>query len=94
MSMRDVARKLRGPEPEPSRGATYATVEDVSPLRARRHDTGELVDGDELLLGQWARRYDARWGIDEGDTLICQPMDDDAVLVVEVLSETDVSEEP
>ncbi len=94
MSMADIARKVRGPQSEPSRGAEYATVEGVNPLRARRHDTGDLVEGDELVLGQWARRYHARWGIDTGDTLIFQPMSDDAVLVVEVLSSTDVSEDP
>lgn len=74
------------------RESQYADVLRIDPLRARRHDTDEIVDeGDDLVLGQWARTYHAQVGITTDDTLVFHPMPDDTIVVVEVLSDADVS---
>jgi hypothetical protein len=46
------------------------------------------VAGDDLVLGQWVRRYHASHGIRVGDTLALQLMSNGEWLATEVISRT------
>lgn len=71
-----------------SRHLRYAIVRKEAPLKAELTDSHKLLDGDDLVLGQWARHYDTVYSIDKGDTLVVQLMDNGDYLVVDVVSDT------
>lgn len=74
------------------RAIVTATKNGGTDVRAAEmlHAEIELEDED-IVLGQWAKRYGHQFGFETGDLIVLQPLEDDDFMVIDVQSTTDVS---
>ena len=82
-AIRDTVRDVLETE---GRGPLHAVVTDAASLAASALDSDLRFSGDDLVLGQWAARYDNDVGIETGDMLVLHQLTDGDFLVLEVLS--------
>lgn len=65
-------------------------VRAVSPLVVEPVRGDILIEADHLLLGAWARFFDATWGIAVDDTVLMTRMADNDWYVMDVISDKDL----
>jgi len=65
----------------------YAEVMDNNPLRCELHGRNIELDDEDIVFGQWLRRYDAKKGIKVGDTLTVKRMRNQTWIATDVISQ-------
>jgi hypothetical protein len=89
----ELARALRRQSDRVQRQRTrhpeYAVVRSTTPLAAELTEGRMRVTaGEDLILGQWVKRYHASHGLKRGDTLLVQLMSNGEWCATEVISTT------
>lgn len=68
----------------------YAVVKSTAPLSAL-HESGMLLDEDDLIMGYSARKFDKDVGLEVGDTLVVKlKASTNDWVVVDVVSDKDI----
>lgn len=83
---RAIRRRIERDRQHASRELRYAVVQQTDPLRARLADGKLPLDEEDLVLGQWLRRYRDEVGFVAGDTLAVTSMGNGDWLATDVLA--------
>lgn len=88
-----VRRHSRTVAQREDRHPRYAEILSLTPIKAQINEANldPIEEDNDLVIGQWVRYYDRKYGLAVGDTLVLHLMSDHDFLAVEVISDTDTA---